>query len=192
MNHNSGPDPSGVGIGSDVYEQLWNNIDVEIGPGVLPDLSSTSSETLSHIFHSSESLIYSHDTCIEQINKAIQFSRNKDNHPNQVFLQRSQYLIARLVIDTLTRKESIFHRRRIAILPDNRLALVPASTHQGDIVCSFAGSEIPCILRPHKGSPDISNEAIHRAFPRPKAPRGAKPDTTLDCRRCQRHKVSPA
>jgi hypothetical protein len=191
MEYNRNRDASEVGIDTNTYEELWNNIDVEIGPGILPDLRSVQYEAFLLTRGSSECLFYSHEICRNQIKNAIEFSSSQRYHPGSTFSGSSQYLIARLVMDTVTRKESIFHRRRIAVLPGNQLALVPASTHPGDIVCCFAGSDIPYVLRPHESSPEISDEEIHRAFPKPKPnPATSTRNTALDCRRCQWLRVS--
>lgn len=169
------------------HEELWNNIDVEIGPGILPELNSVQPEASTSI---SESLLYSHETCRNQINEAIQFARNKHNYPSSTFLESTQYLMARLVMDTLTRKESIFHHRRSDSF-QQRLALLPASTHLGDIIWSFVGSEIPYVLRPHEPPPGTSTRAFHWAFASPKSgSESSRRNTAHDCRQCQSYKVS--
>jgi hypothetical protein len=77
----------------------------------------------------------------------------------------SQYVIPHILVDSFVRsRQSMFHNRRIAAVGDEKLALVPASAQVGDIICCLAGSSIPYVLRRHKSSKGIPNDAIYESF----------------------------
>jgi hypothetical protein len=154
----SGHDPYKLGIDRTMYEELWNNLDVEIGPGVFPSFGITISGTSQPSIPTSR-LTERHKNCLSSINRVLRYMREP------VFkLGTSQYLLAQLVKDTFTKDKSIFHGRRITALPDDRLALVPASTRPGDLICCLSGSMIPYVVREHQGEKQTPDEAIRQAF----------------------------
>ena len=128
------------------YEELWDFIDVQVGPGILPAIGED------HARNTDDSAFpfLSHDTDCYYIMKALFHGK-----PSTKILPVTQSLILELVRDSLTnvtniknQESSIFHGRRVTALLDGRLALVPTATHPGDIICCLAGSQVPYVLRP--------------------------------------------
>ena len=77
----------------------------------------------------------------------------------------SQYLIPHMLVDSFTvASMSMFHSRRIATFGDGKLALVPVSAREGDIICCLAGSPIPYVLRRHETFDSISDNTVYESF----------------------------
>jgi hypothetical protein len=111
----------------------------------------------------------------------------------------SQYIIPHIIYDAMSNNtRSMFYGRRIATLTNGKLVLLPGSARKGDVICCFAGSLIPYILRPIETSDQISDAFIRKTFPA-EDPQSSPPEAStnitspleiykqgrsFDCRRC--------
>lgn len=74
-------------------------------------------------------------------------------------LSDSQFLFHHLLRQAIysdAKTKHIIYGRRIAMLEDGRPVLVPAAACPGDIICMFAGSEIPYTLRPFEVTSEMA------------------------------------
>lgn len=179
-------------VGLDAYARFYDLLDAALGPGLLPDPRINFPPAKVPFFERTQarqSKEEKHLECRTRLRDALASTQLSSStlHPansNQYGTSHvTQYVIPNLVKDTLAPgKQSIFKGRRLTVLPDGRLALVPASTRKGDRIICLAGSDVPYVLRPYNEGRTISDASIHSSFSRPN---DFSPYVPNGCRACQ-------
>jgi hypothetical protein len=181
-------------IDVETYGHLWTSLGEELGHGIIPafDCSFDRRPPLPQDSKNIETLLANrHAICINYI---ADVSNQIYESEQRIFWegkrhQDSHSLIALLVEHALIPQSiSHFQGRRLTLLQDGRLALVPSSTLAGDIVVCLAGSEIPYVLRPVEDQEEVPDDIIRGVF-NPDQRQPGMFDDPLGCRRCQDFRV---
>lgn len=188
----------------DVYARFYQALDTATGPKLISISTDSATSHIPFFQRGRQSLYNHHLQCRARLTDALlkvgvlerdeplasasEYGGNiviPVTQPND-----TQFILPNLIQDTFDpRDRSIFQTHRLTQLPDGRLALVPASTRQGDLVVCLAGSQVPYVLRPTyiQDRRTILDESIRQAFPRPNDFKSYAPS---GCKVCHNESVS--